>query len=59
MVEIIKQLCEKQKMTIKTLEEAVNLGNGTVRRWGKGNKKSRAEALPFTCLCNTARTIRR
>lgn len=37
MVEIIKQLCDKRKTTIKALEEAVNLGNGTIRRWDKSS----------------------
>lgn len=29
----VKQLCNKNGITIAELEQAVTLGNGTVRRW--------------------------
>ena len=33
MVSLIKELCKSQNKTIKAVEEACNLGNGTIRRW--------------------------
>lgn len=33
MVEKIKQLCEKEGTTIKSLEKMLALGNGSIRRW--------------------------
>lgn len=33
MVSLIKELCTKQKTSIKALERELGLGNGTIRRW--------------------------
>lgn len=33
MVSVIKALCQSRKTTIKAVEKAVGLGNGTIRRW--------------------------
>lgn len=33
MVSLIKELCAKQKTSIKALERELGLGNGTIRRW--------------------------
>lgn len=34
-VENIKALCKREGVTIKAVEQICNLGNGTIRRWGK------------------------
>lgn len=33
MVDLIKDLCSKNKITIKSLEKELKFGNGTIRRW--------------------------
>ena len=39
MVDKIKGMCEKEHISIKKLEEKLEMGNGTISKWKNGNPK--------------------
>lgn len=39
MVEKIRELCEERNMTLKSLEEALEIGNGVIARWDKSSPR--------------------
>ncbi len=45
MVEKIKELCKKQGISISRLEKEVGLGNGTIGKWEKFNRRPKYESL--------------
>ena len=52
MVEIIRELCEKQEKTLFSLEKECGFGNGTINKWDK-NSPSVSRALAVAKALNT------
>jgi len=52
LVEIIRELCEKQGKTLFSLEKECGFGNGTINKWDK-NSPSVSRALAVAKALNT------